>query len=182
LLELGHTRIVHLAGTKTSTVRDRAMGYVRALRELDLEPRVLVPPVESGETVPELARYVADGDPAVLWAQVGRRETTAAFCFNDALASWVQKEIRNLNLVIPRDLSLIGVDNMPYAEFFDSPLTTFALPGEEIAREAARLVLRRLGGEAMPPQRVLVPGRFMLRRSTSPPPRAAPPLAAATST
>jgi DNA-binding LacI/PurR family transcriptional regulator len=82
---------------------------------------------------------------------------TAAFTFNDATASWVQKEIRNLNLSVPRDLSLISVDNMPYADFFDAPLTTFALPGEQIGEEAARLILRRLAGEAFPPQRVLLP-------------------------
>ena len=177
LLELGHTRIVHLAGTTTSTVRDRALGYARAMQEVHLEPCIVVPPKETGSTAPELVPFLGDPDPAVLWAQVGRRETTAAFCFNDAIASWVQKEIRNLNLTIPRDLSLVGVDNMPYADFFDAPLTTFALAGEEIGHEAADILLRRLNGERFAPQRVLMPGRFILRRSTAPPPRPAGPLA-----
>lgn len=171
LIDLGHTGIVHLAGTTTSTVRDRALGYVRAMHEVHLEPCIIVPPMESGSTSPELVCYLGDPDPAVLWARVGRRETTAAFCFNDAIASWVQKEIRNLNLTVPRDLSLIAVDNMPYADFFDAPLTTFMLPGEQIAHEAASIVLRRLNGEQFAPQRVLLPGRFTLRRSTAPPPR-----------
>jgi len=171
LLELGHTGIVHLAGTTTSTVRDRALGYVRAMQGAQLAPCIIVPPVESGSTSPELVPYLGDPDPAVLCARIGRRETTAAFCFNDAIASWVQKEIRNLNLTVPRDLSLIGVDNMPYADFFDAPLTTFTLPGEQIAHEAASMLLRRLNGERFVPQRVLLQAQLTLRRSTAPPPR-----------
>jgi GntR family transcriptional regulator, arabinose operon transcriptional repressor len=171
LLELGHTRVVHLAGTRTSSVRDRALGYVRAMQEVHLEPRIIVPPVESGPVPKDLTPYLGDPDPAHFWSEVGRREITAAFCFNDAIASWVQKDIRNLNLHVPRDLSLIAVDNMPYADFFDAPLTTFALPGEHMAHEAASILVRRLNQETFAPQRVLLPGRFTLRRSTAPPPR-----------
>jgi GntR family transcriptional regulator of arabinose operon len=180
LLELGHTRIVHLPGTRTTTVRDRARGYVKAMREVGLEPRMLVPPTEPGAAPHELTPYLMDPDPALLWAQVGRRDTTAVFCFNDALATWVQKEARNLNLTIPRDLSIIAVDNMPYADFFDAPLTTFGLPGREIAAEAASLVLRRLSGEQLSPQRVLLPARLMVRRSTAPPRSAGHPAGALT--
>jgi LacI family transcriptional regulator len=50
-------------------------------------------------------------------------------------------------------------------------LTTFALPGEQIGEQAARLVLRRLAGETFAPQRVLLPVRFIQRRSTAAPPR-----------
>jgi DNA-binding LacI/PurR family transcriptional regulator len=171
LLELGHTGIVHLAGTTSSTARDRALGYVHAMREVDLEPRLVIPSAESGSSAPEVLDFMGDQDPALLWAQVSRREITATFCFNDATASWVQKEIRNLNLIVPRDLSLIAVDNMPYADFFDAPLTTFALPGEEIGREAANLLVRRLNGESFAPQRVFLPARFIQRRSTATPPR-----------
>jgi LacI family transcriptional regulator len=103
----------------------------------------------------ELAEYLVGDDADLVWPRVMRREVTAAFCFNDARASWAQKEIRTLNLMIPRDLSLVGVDNMPYTDFFDAPLTTFSLPGAEIGREAANLVIRRLKGDTAPPQRLV---------------------------
>ncbi len=61
---------------------------------------------------------------------------------------------------MPGDVSLVGVDDLPYAEFFDAPLTTFALPGEEIGWQAAELLIRRLGGEQFPPQRIRVPSAF----------------------
>ena len=60
------------------------------------------------------------------------------------------------------------MDALPYAEFFDAPLTTFALPGEEIGRQAAEFLIRRLGGEQFPPQRVRVPARFIQRLSMAP--------------
>ncbi|HEU5098158.1 MAG TPA: GntR family transcriptional regulator [Roseiflexaceae bacterium] len=177
LIQLGHTSIVHVAGTRSSTAHDRANGYIRALREAQLIPQLFIPPLERGyDLAPDLAPFSIGTDETQLWFSIARREITAAFCFNDATASWVQKEIRNLNLVIPRDLSLIGVDNMPYADFFDAPLTTFALPGEEIGKEAAKLLLRRLNGETFPRERTLLPARFIQRLSTAPP-RLAPVLA-----
>ncbi len=90
------------------------------------------------------------------------------FSFNDQISTWFQKELRWLNLSIPRDVSLISVDNMPYAGFFDTPLTTFALPGEEIGTRAASLLLRRLVGDPFPPQRILLPARLIQRLSTTP--------------
>ena len=63
---------------------------------------------------------------------------------------------------------------MPYASFFDAPLTTFALPSEAIGEQAANLLLRRLNGETFPPQRILLPARFVQRASTAAPPQLVP--------
>lgn len=174
LVQLGHTGIIHFAGTITSTGHDRAVGYISAMQQAELDPQIFIGPGEAEEAFQpdELLRpYVLPYEPAVLWSRVTRREVTAAFCFNDLTVSWVQKELRNLNLVIPRDLSVIGVDNLPFSSFFDAPLTTFALPGAEIGEQAASLLLRRLDGESFPPQQVLLPARFIQRLSTTVPPR-----------
>ena len=58
---------------------------------------------------------------------------------------------------------------MPFYGYFDAPLTTFALPGEEVGRQAAELMLRRIAGETFPPQRIHIPARFVQRLSTAPP-------------
>lgn len=170
LIKLGHSSIVHIAASSTSTAFDRAAGYVQAMTEAELTPQIFMAPEEQSPLPPELLTYVMKADPTQLWSQLTQKEITGVFCFNDQIASWVQKEIRKLNLVVPRDLSLISVDNMPYADFFDTPLTTFALPGEEIGNQAAALLLRRLKGEAYPPQRILLPARFIHRLSTAAPP------------
>lgn len=170
LIGLGHSSIVHIAASSTSTAFDRAAGYVQAMIEAGLTPKIFMAPEEPSPLPPDLIKYVMNVQSKQLWSQVAKKEITGVFCFNDQIASWVQKEVRKLNLVIPRDFSLVSVDNMPYADFFDTPLTTFALPGEEIGSQAAALLLRRLKGETFPPQRVLLPARFVRRLSTAGPP------------
>ena len=167
LIKLGHTNILHIAGSRTSTASDRATGYVQAMKDAGLTPQIFIAPDERGLLPPDLMTHVMKVDLTQLWIQVARKEITAVFCFNDQIASWVQKKVRQVNLSIPRDLSLISVDNMPYAGFFDTPLTTFALPGEEIGKQAAALLLRRLSGVAFPPQRILVPAGLIHRLSTT---------------
>ncbi len=172
LIELGHTGIVHLTYAYGSTARGRAGGYVRAMLEAGFVPRILMSGIgEHLGTLADLGDYLAgDHELGNLCSAVARREVTAVFCFNDDMAGWIQKELRKANLVVPRDVSLVGVDDLPYAEFFDAPLTTFALPGEEIGQRAAELLIRRLGGEQFVPQRIRVPARFVQRLSSAPPP------------
>ena len=98
-----------------------------------------------------------------------RGEITGAFCFNDEGAAWIYNEIRKYNLQVPRDISLVSVDNMSFYGYFDAPLTTFALPGEEVGRQAAELLLRRVDGENFPPQNIRIPARFVQRLSTAAP-------------
>lgn len=170
LLGLGHSGVVHVTAAYGSTARGRAGGYVRAMQEAGLPPRIYLfessaHPGALGDLAPYLQSTGSTGD---LWTSVRRRETTAAFCFNDDIASWVQKELRRADLHIPHDLSLVGVDNMPYTEFFDVPLTTFALPGEEIGRQAADLLIQRLQSDKSSARSILVPARFVHRLSTAP--------------
>jgi LacI family transcriptional regulator len=169
LIDLGHTGIVHIAAGRTSTAFDRASGYVQAMQKAALTPQIFVAPDEPSMLPPDLMPYVLKIEPMQLWDRVVQREISGIFCFNDEIAGWVQKEIRKFNLTVPDDLSLISVDNMPYAGFFDAPLTTFALPGEEMGKQTAVLLLRRLAGEAFPPQHILLPARFVKRMSTTAP-------------
>lgn len=169
LLELGHRQIIYFGGPYATSGLDRARGYVNAMQAAGYQPAIFVPPGEPRYPDCELCGLLLDIEKDDLWHRVSRGEITGAVCFNDQIAGWVQREIRNLNLVIPHDLSLVGVDNLPYAEFFDAPLTTFALPGADIGCRAAELVLRRLTGETFPPQRILLPAHFTQRRSTSAP-------------
>ncbi len=165
LIANGHKRIVHLTATPFSTARDRCMGYLMAMREAQLDPHLFVPPDEEPPSDATYAPLLLDRTPESLWKMVGDGEVTAAFAFSDRTASWVQRELRNQDLAVPADLSMIGVDNMPYSSFFDAPLTTFDLPGAEMGRRATDLLLRRLRGELFPPQDVRLPAHLIVRDS-----------------
>jgi DNA-binding LacI/PurR family transcriptional regulator len=172
LMQLGHTRIAYIGDATQSTGHDRAAGYIRAMQEANLTPRLFRGPETSNLTVPAwFTTFVdTDGDPLKIWNAMASREITAAFCFNDGTAVWVQNQLRKFNLAVPRDVSLVSIDNLPFFQFLEAPLTTFALPGEEVGKQAAELILRRLAGEKFPPQEIFLPGRFIQRLSTAPPP------------
>jgi DNA-binding LacI/PurR family transcriptional regulator len=174
LLELGHTQIIHIGTPNYSTAQDRAIGYIQAMQEAGLAPRIFRRPIEpymQDRSIPEnLAEFMEPNiDPAQVWMEIVRQEITAAFCFNDETAIWVQKGLRNLNLEVPKDMSLVAVDNLPFV--FDAPLTTFILPGEQVGKQAAEVLLERLRGESFPAQQLALPAQFIQRLSTAPPKR-----------
>lgn len=172
LVELGHRQVIFLGAPAATSGADRARGYVRAMHEAGLEYTIYVPPSERYNPNYDITVNTHFWEPGEFWLKVMRGQFSGAVCFNDQVAGWAQREIRNLNLLVPRDFSLVGVDNLPYAEFFDAPLTTFALPGAEIGQAAARLLLRRIAGDTQPAERVLLPPLFIQRLSTAPPRRA----------
>jgi LacI family transcriptional regulator len=70
--------------------------------------------------------------------------------------------------VIPRDVSVIGFDDMPWAASLNPPLTTIAQPAVELGSIACRLLLERLGAERhAPPRNVLLQPRLVIRASTA---------------
>lgn len=171
LIKLGHTRIVYVGGASYSTSYERTRGYVKTMQAAGLQPRIFNIHEHRGIPLPaEFQTYLDPEDtPTALWREMVRHRVTAAFCFHYDAATWVYNEILKFNLRVPRDISLIAASNLPPAWDASVPLTTFGLPGEEMGRQAAGLLLRRLAGEDFPAQKVLLPGQLILRSSTSAP-------------
>jgi LacI family transcriptional regulator len=171
LIQLGHTRIAYVGNATGATGHDRVTGFIRAMHEAGLPPLQYFGPAVNNLVLPAWFTAFRDPDdhPLPILKAIQNREITAAFCYNDGTAVWVQNQIRSVNLSVPRDISLVSVDNLPFFQFLDAPLTTFALPGEEVGRQAADLMLRRLAGEDFPPQQVLLPAHFVQRLSTASP-------------
>jgi LacI family transcriptional regulator len=171
LIELGHTRIVYVGGASYSTSYERTRGYVKTMQKAGLQPRIFN--IHEHRGIPISAEFQAyldpEDTPTALWREMVRHRVTAAFCFHYDAATWVYNEILKFNLRVPRDVSLIAASNLPAAWDVSVPLTTFGLPGEEMGRQAASLMLRRLAGEDFPPQKVLLPGQLILRSSTGVP-------------
>ena len=89
---------------------------------------------------------------------------------NDLLAIGALRAIKDLNLKVPKDISLFGYDDIPLAEYLVPRLSTASKDGEKIGREATRLLLARLQDPSRPPQEINLPARLILRESnwTSP--------------
>jgi LacI family transcriptional regulator len=94
---------------------------------------------------------------------------TAIFCSNDEQAVGLFRAA-DLGLHIPRDLSVIGFDNIALAEMLSPRLTTVGQPIAELGSRAILRVLERLRGEgSAPPSREMLPATLQLRESCAPP-------------
>lgn len=99
------------------------------------------------------------------------RRPTALICLNDITAIGVSRGILDLDLGIPRDISLVGIDNVEIAAYLPFPLTTIAQPAEELAAFCAERLIERIAGRnPLEPVHRILPTRLIIRESTGPAP------------
>jgi LacI family transcriptional regulator, repressor for deo operon, udp, cdd, tsx, nupC, and nupG len=154
LLELGHTRIGHVA-----SVHDRPTFRVRR-RAVDRLANGDVPRVHADFTLDSAS-------DAVRGLLTERPELTALFCDDDVIAAGAYLAARALGLRIPVDLSVVGFDGLDIGRVLDPPVTTVAADAEELGRVAFELLTAQLAGRR-PRSRVLRV-ELAIRGSTAPP-------------
>jgi LacI family transcriptional regulator len=135
LVEHGHTRIgLLMAKTTWTTDAGRLQGYRAAHAAAGLRiDRGLV--VKIGTHAPDVVRRIE----ALLDAK-----PTAIFAANNQLAEQAWHVLRKRRLTIPRDISLVAFDDVPWMEMVQPAITAVAQPTYEMGRRAALLLLRRL--------------------------------------
>jgi len=165
LIGLGHERIAYVGGPGEldfTAPNAREAGYRDSLREAGLthDPSL---EVDGGFTL-------AGGTAAGRQLLTRPDRPSAIFAASDEMAIGVLRAARELDLRIPEDLSLVGIDDHELADFFD--LTTVAQPVLEQGRQAARQVLdalRATGRGGWHPEQVILPTTLLERGSTAPP-------------
>jgi len=160
LTGLGHTRIAYIGDARGGcSDRQRLAGYRAALRAA----RLRYPPeyVEHGDSTP------AGGALAMSRLLHLRRPPTAVFCYNDRTALGVLAAIRKAGLQVPRDVSVVGFDDLDLASYTDPPLTTLRQPMRIMGQIAFEILLGLMRGDAA--ERVVtVQGELIVRQSTAP--------------
>lgn len=162
LVELGHRRIAFLAGPPFNyDAGERRRGYLETLRLLapDAEPLIF-----EGAFTEESGYQAAD---ALLRAE---ERPTALFAANDAMAVGCLAALHERGLEVPRDLSLVGFDDIPAARYVRPPLTTVQVPIAQLGEKAMALALARVmgHGEAAPASWT-IPVHLLERASCAPP-------------
>jgi LacI family transcriptional regulator len=163
LLSLEHRRIGFIFGIAVPDLgSDRLSAYRESLLSADLpvDPELIV---ECGPTIED--SYQATRRLLELPSR-----PTALLAINDFLAIGALRAIKDVNLNVPQDISLVGYDDIPVTKYLVPRLTTASKDGEKIGREATRLLLARLQDPDRPPQEVRLPARLILRESTGPAP------------
>lgn len=158
LVQLGHKRIAMITGPSGNPlVKDRVKGYRAQMARADL-------------TVP--ADYVARGDFTVESGYHAMQrllalthKPTAVFCANDEMAMGAIRAAREAGRRVPLDLSVVGFDDIRFAEYFDPPLTTIRQPHREIGETAMRLILD-VFAKRNAPTSVVLPHALIVRGST----------------
>jgi len=93
---------------------------------------------------------------------------TAIFACNDLMAIGALRAAKEAGLAVPRDLSIVGFDDIGPARFTEPALTTVAQPMQEIGAMAAELLFRRLADPAVSVERRLVDTKLVVRESVGP--------------
>jgi DNA-binding LacI/PurR family transcriptional regulator len=162
LLDLGHRTVHHVTGPADSKeARDRIAGWRAELTSAAAR----VPDILRGDWTPssgyatgkQLACRVRQGD-----------DVTAVFMANDQMALGLLAAFHEEGLEAPRDVSVVGFDDLPEAPYFTPPLTTVRQDFAELGRRGVELVLARLSGEEL--HQDPVPASLLVRSSTGPAP------------
>lgn len=96
---------------------------------------------------------------------------TALIAMNDLSAIGAMRAAADEKLCVPRDLSIVGVDNIPLGEYLTVSLTTIAQPIREMVARTASLLIKRIDGKSTRSSQTVFPSRLIIRESTGAPPR-----------
>jgi LacI family transcriptional regulator len=163
LVDLGHRHIAHVAGPQAmSTGRLRYSGFLEGMAAHGLPtPKKAIAHTSAftEETGEHATRTVLDAYP----------QCTAIVAANDLLALGAMAVLDERGLCCPDDVSIVGFNDMPFADRFATPLTTIRVPLYDLGQRSAELLLERLRGDHIEPRTVLLETSLVARRSTAPP-------------
>jgi LacI family transcriptional regulator len=162
----GHRQIAYLAGpTSLYVARARLDGYRRGLADAGLV-------VDDGLVVH--TRLDPDGGAlGVDSLLAGETPFTAICCASDLLALGALRRLDELGIVVPREVSVAGFDDIAMAAMAAPSLSTVHLPLRELGRRGFDYADRLISGKR--PRREVLPTRLVVRDSTGPPPARALP-------
>jgi LacI family transcriptional regulator, galactose operon repressor len=155
LVGLGHRRIVHVAGPRsTTTGAERIAGVLAAARRHGIRAEIAEADAWSEPAGHRTAAPLLRVDPP-----------TAAFGANDLIALGVIRAAREAGLRVPEDLAVAGFNDTPEAALVG--LTTVRVAQEEMGAHAARLLIARLEGTPFAERRVVLPCALVVRATTA---------------
>lgn len=156
LLDLGHRRIAHLTGPLDwYQAESRRDGWASAMVAAGLDASLVL----TGD-------WTASSGYLHGRALAAQADVTAVFVANDQMAIGVLRAMAEAGRSVPEDVSIVGFDDVPEAEFLFPPLTTVHQNFVALGREALRVLLGAIrGDEAV--GAVLVPPKLVVRASTT---------------
>lgn len=160
LVALGHRNIAFIGGTPHLRSAERRLEVFRRVKQ-QLFP-----------DVPERVYYgnfkIDGGRRAASEILAENDLPTAVLAANDLMALGAINEFRARGLNVPRDISVVGFDDIAFAALSDPPLTTVNLPRTELGQRAVEALLETLADSNQQGVEIIIPTRLVIRASTAP--------------
>ena len=164
LFSLGHRRFAFVSPHSYSdSVKARLLGYRQALEKRGVPPEAGV-----------VYSVGWESEALTAWLQgtvLSGRTPTAVIALDDRQALVLMKAAQAHGLEVPRDLSVVGFDDIPMAALWEPPLTTVRMPMRHMGAFAFRRLLERMAHPGLPVMKMMLPVELMVRGSTAPPAR-----------
>ncbi len=159
LIKLGHKRVGMIVALRNiTTTQERIQGYLEALKAHDInrDDSLIV------ESVPKIEGGIKAAEALLKL----NSSPTAIFPFNNLVALGALIALKKLGKNVPKDVAIVGFDDLEWAEALDPPLTAVSQPIYTIGTTAAQLLIQRLLGEGPVKKQVIVlKTELIIRRS-----------------
>jgi LacI family transcriptional regulator len=162
LISLGHRRIAFIGGDLDHpSIYDRFQGYQNSLKKakIPLDRNMII--------ASEKATSRDAGAHAANELFRRQKDITAIFACNDAMALGVLQYARTAGIRIPRDVSLVGFDDIEQGKNAELSLTTLRVPKIEMGSQATKMIVDILEDKVKKPHKVLIPVELIIRDSTA---------------
>jgi len=161
LHKLGHRKIGYFkTNVEISNLKERYAGYLNAMTELELtppEPLCLTPTLNGAYS--DMKKWLASG----VYSPEG-----AVFADNDSIAIGAARALQEAGYGIPKDISIIGVDDIPYSAMAMPALTTMRVSRSMLGVLAVDVLRKRIQNPDWPVMHVQIAGKLIERDSTAP--------------
>lgn len=158
LIKLGHTRIGLIGGPpQVSTAHERQLGYELAHSHLG----ILISPsyIKHGDFKQESGYQIA----LDLLSQTVK--PSAFFVANNLMTLGALNAVHTLRLNIPKDIAIVGFDDMPWSISLNPPLTAVAQPTFQLGRTATELLLKRISSRDKEAELICLQPELIVRES-----------------
>jgi len=161
LIDLGHRRLLYVSGPHDHYNEiQRSQGFREAVAAAG------VGPMETQRFQGDFT--VASGVEAGRFFLALRPRPTGVVCTSDEMAIGFLRTVTNAGVKAPQDVSVVGFDDIDFAEYCEPPLTTIHQPRAELGRTGARALLQLMSGLSLTRRSIVVSGELRIRGSTGP--------------
>lgn len=160
LISTGRTKIALINSMLTNAyAKYREKGYLEAMAKAGLVPR--------NEWIMHVSSIDFDMAVSIISALLKKPDHPDAFyCVSDVYGAAAIKAIQNCNLQVPKDIAVIGFDNIDLSKMVVPSLTTISQPKRQIGHQSCELLLDLIENPSSPTQHILLNTELIVRDST----------------